>query len=38
MTPGVPVTWQVGVDAFPPEPGTVHLGIAASEPSPTPAI
>ncbi len=30
MQPGVPVTWQVGVDAFPPEPGLVHLGIAAS--------
>jgi signal peptidase I len=30
MTPGVPVTWQVGVDAFPPDPGIVHLGIAAT--------
>ncbi len=30
MTPNAPVTWQVGVDATPPEPGLVHLGIAAS--------
>ncbi len=30
MTPDAPVTWQVGVDATPPEPGLVHLGIAAS--------
>jgi hypothetical protein len=26
----VPVTWQVGVRATAPEPGTVHLGLAAS--------
>lgn len=26
----VPVPWQVGVAASPPEPGTVHLGLAAS--------
>lgn len=30
MTPGSPVPWQVGVDAFPPDPGLVHLGIAAT--------
>jgi signal peptidase len=30
MTPGAPVVWQVGVDASPPEPGIVHLGLAAS--------
>ncbi|HEV7741993.1 MAG TPA: signal peptidase I, partial [Pseudolysinimonas sp.] len=29
MTAGVPVTWQVGVDATAPDPGTVHLGVAA---------
>jgi signal peptidase len=32
MTFGVPVTWQIGVDAFPPDPGTVHLGLRASGP------
>ena len=30
MTPGAPVPWQVGIDAFPPEPGRVHVGIAAT--------
>jgi signal peptidase len=30
MTRMNPVTWQVGVDASPPEPGLVHLGVAAS--------
>jgi signal peptidase len=32
MTRMSPVTWQVGVDAHPPDPGTVHLGVAASGP------
>ncbi|MEQ1736742.1 MAG: signal peptidase I [Rhodoglobus sp.] len=32
MTPGAPVPWQVGVDAFPPDPGLVHIGIAATGP------
>lgn len=30
MTRLNPVFWQVGVDASPPEPGLVHLGVAAS--------
>jgi signal peptidase I len=30
MTPGSPVPWQVGIDAFPPDPGLVHIGIAAT--------
>jgi signal peptidase len=30
MTPGAPVPWQVGIDAFPPDPGLVHIGIAAT--------
>ena len=30
MTHLTPVTWQVGVDATPPEPGVVNLGVAAS--------
>ncbi len=30
MTPGASVPWQVGVDAFPPDPGVVHIGIAAT--------
>lgn len=34
MTTGVPVTWQLGVEAAPPDPGTVHLGVAAVAPLP----
>jgi signal peptidase len=30
MTPGAPVPWQVGIDASPPDPGLVHIGIAAT--------
>lgn len=30
MTVGNPVSWQVGVDAFPPDPGTVHIGLGAT--------
>jgi hypothetical protein len=30
MTHLTPVTWQVGIDATPPEPGVVNLGVAAS--------
>jgi signal peptidase len=30
MIRAVPVAWQVGVAATPPEPGVVHLGLAAS--------
>lgn len=36
MATGVPVTWQVGIDAHPPDPGRVHLGIAAVAPLPAP--
>jgi signal peptidase len=36
MTTGVPVTWQIGVDASPPDPGTVHLGVQALAPLPDP--
>jgi signal peptidase len=32
MTRAVPVPWQVGVEATAPEPGVVHLGLAASGP------
>jgi signal peptidase len=36
MVTGTPVLWQVGVEASPPDPGTVHLGIAATAPTPDP--
>lgn len=34
MPTGVPVTWQIGVEAAPPDPGTVHVGIQAVAPLP----
>jgi signal peptidase len=34
MTAGNPVSWQIGVQAHPPEPGAVHLGVAAEAPAP----
>jgi signal peptidase len=36
MGTGDPVPWQVGVDANPPDAGTLHLGIAAVAPLPAP--
>jgi signal peptidase I len=36
MTTGMPVGWQVGVEAAPPDPGTVHLGVQAVAPLPDP--
>jgi signal peptidase len=35
MTTGNPVTWQVGVDATPPDPGLLHLGVAGVAPLPS---
>lgn len=34
MTTGAPVSWQVGIDAAPPEPGIVRLGVAGVAPLP----
>lgn len=36
MGTGVPVHWQVGVDADPPDAGTLHFGLAAVGPHPDP--
>lgn len=36
MTTGVPIAWQVGVDAVPTDPGTIDLGVAAVAPLPDP--